>query len=194
MLREEFEKRTGFYPTYDLYDVIEEFYMDFDGDKDAFCKAYKTNKDYLAEKIQHEADVLSSRAAEESRKAVKALEEKVKSLEEALEHEQEWKPYVDENNVRQDDYLRLCNAGGTRELSDAEAIDLLSDWFGFDKSRIRILRMVPRYEINRHRRLRKIGEIDRKPLYNATDWNYIRFDCGMMSYELENGQLRFFVQ
>lgn len=29
--------------------------------------------------------------------------------------------------------------------------------------------------------------------YNATDWNYIRFDCGSMEYELDNGNLRFYI-
>lgn len=41
MMIEEFEKRTGFYPTLVQYEAIERAYMDFDGDKDAFCKAYK---------------------------------------------------------------------------------------------------------------------------------------------------------
>lgn len=27
-------------------------------------------------------------------------------------------------------------------------------------------------------------------LYNSTDWNYIRFTCGRMSYELYNDTLR----
>ena len=49
---------------------------------------------------------------------------------------------------------------------------------------------VPVYEVNRHGRLRKVGEMDRPPLYNATDWNYIRFNCGCMSYELNNDNLR----
>ena len=50
MMIEEFEKRTGFYPTLVQYEAIERAYMDFDGDKDAFCKAYKKNAD-LAESV-----------------------------------------------------------------------------------------------------------------------------------------------
>ena len=61
---------------------------------------------------------------------------------------------------------------------------------GFAKEKIKIHRTLPRYEVNRHRQLRKVGEIDRAPIYNATDWNYIRFDCGCMSYELYNDNLR----
>lgn len=193
MLREEFEQRTGFYPTSDLFTVIEEFYIDFNGDKDAFCKAYKSNTDGLAEKIQFKADMRKIKSVDESNRAVKALEEEMKRLKDALEREQEWKPYVDEHNVQQDRYENLRNSGSTQELSDAEAIDLLNKWFGFDKDRIKIVRTLPQYEVNRHRRLRKVGEIDRKPLYNATDWNYICFNCGMMGYELFNGELRFYI-
>ncbi len=61
-------------------------------------------------------------------------------------------------------------------------------------AKIKIIRTVPICQINRHRQGRRIGEEERLPLYNATDWNYIRFDCGMMQYELYDGDLRFFVQ
>lgn len=67
------------------------------------------------------------------------------------------------------------------------------DWFGFAKEKIRIIRSVSTYEINRHNRLRKTGEIERLPAYNATDWNYIRFNCGSVGYELYNDQIRLFV-
>lgn len=43
MLKEEFEQRTGFYPDQALYSIIEKHYMEFNGDKDAFCKAYITH-------------------------------------------------------------------------------------------------------------------------------------------------------
>ena len=33
MMIEEFEKRTGFYPTQVQYEAIERAYMDFDGDR-----------------------------------------------------------------------------------------------------------------------------------------------------------------
>ena len=67
------------------------------------------------------------------------------------------------------------------------------NWYGFTKEKIIIRRTIPTYEVNRHRQLRQVGEIDRAPLYNATDWNYIRFDCGCMAYELHNDTLRPFV-
>ena len=41
MMIEEFEKRTGFYPTLVQYEAIERAYMDFDGDKDALRRKYR---------------------------------------------------------------------------------------------------------------------------------------------------------
>ena len=57
MMLEEFEQRTGFYPTLVQYAAIERAYMEFDGDKDAFCKAYKKNVDGIAERIQREVNM-----------------------------------------------------------------------------------------------------------------------------------------
>lgn len=190
MMREEFEKLTGIYPTVELYAQIEAVYTDFTGDKVAFCKAYKENKDGLAEKIQRTVDMEQIKAQRKAAEEVETTEKRIKELESQLERELEWKPYEDTNNVQQADYTRLQTAGGTRTLTDDEAKDLLYDWYGFAKEKITIHRTIPKYEVNRHRQLRKVGEIDRAPLYNATDWNYIRFDCGCMSYELQNDNLR----
>lgn len=122
-----------------------------------------------------------------------SLTKKLERLENQLERELEWKPYADKDNVRQSDYEQLVGDPFTRFLSDEEAKDLLYDWFGFAKEKIRIIRSVSTYEINRHNRLRKTGEIERLPAYNATDWNYIRFNCGTVGYELYNDQIRLFV-
>lgn len=92
--------------------------------------------------------------------------------------------------MQQADYERLASQSDTEHLSDEKAKDLLYEWYGFAREKIKIHHSVPVYEVNRHRRLRKVGELDRSPLYNATDWNYIRFDCGCMSYELYNDNLR----
>ena len=190
MMREEFEQRTGFFPTLSLYSIIEKYYMNFNGDKDAFCKAYKKDADGLATKIQREADMAAIKAQQEAEKAQKDMEARIAELEKALEREQEWKPYEDTDNVPQADYERLASQSDTEHLSDEKAKDLLYEWYGFAREKIKIHHSVPVYEVNRHRRLRKVGELDRSPLYNATDWNYIRFDCGCMSYELYNDNLR----
>lgn len=190
MMLEEFEQRTGFFPALGLYEIIENHYMNFNGDKDAFCKAYKENTDGLAEKIQREANVLNINAQRTAEELNKSHSDKVAQLEAQLEKEQEWKPHEDTDNVQQPDYERLASASGTEILTDEKAKDLLYDWYGFAKEKITIFHNVPVYEVNRHRSLRKVGELDRSPLYNATDWNYIRFDCGCMCYELYNDNLR----
>ena len=193
MMIEEFEKLTGIFPSAALYSHIEAAYMEFNGDKVAFCKAYKKNEDGLAEKIQRAANMeafkLQTKAADEAA----AAQAQISKLEKQLEREQEWKPYDDTNNHPQAEYDKLKADRDTQVLSDEEAKALLYDWYGFAKEKIRIHRTIPQYEVNRHRQLRQIGEIDRAPLYNATDWNYIRFDCGCMSYELVNDDLRPFL-
>lgn len=117
----------------------------------------------------------------------------VERLTEQLEREQEWKPYEDKDNVSQEDYEHLAKQPDTKFLTEEEAKDLLYDWYGFAKEKVTIYHSIPKYEVNRHHTLRKVGEIDRRPVYNATDWNYIRFDCGAMSYELHDDNLRLYV-
>lgn len=192
MLLQEFEKKTGYFPTFDEYKMIEQAYMCFKGDKDAFCRAYKENKDGLAVKIQHEANMRRIKAQKESEKTIEEYKAQIAKLEKFLELEQEWKSYEDKDNVLQTEYKNLANCFGTKEMTDDAAKELIYNWFGFAKEQIKILRFVPVYEINRHRQLRKIGEIERPPLYHATDWNYIRFDCCCMCYELQDGMLRLY--
>lgn len=190
MMLEEFEKRTGYFPTMEEYAAIEKAYMEFNCDKDDFCKAYKKNEGGIAERIQREVNMQNINMQHEAEKAQEAMEARIAELEKALEREQEWKPYEDTDNVQQADYERLASQSDTERMSDEKAKDLLYEWYGFAKEKIKIHHSAPVYEVNRHRRLRKVGELDRSPLYNATDWNYIRFDCGCMSYELYNDNLR----
>lgn len=77
-----------------------------------------------------------------------------------------------------------CFQKSTKKLSDE------LDKPRFAKEKLVIQKAVSVYQINRHRRLRKTGEAERRPVYNATDWNYIRFDCGPVSYELYNDSLK----
>lgn len=118
---------------------------------------------------------------------------RVEELEAQLEREQAWRPYEDTKNVSQRDYELLVSQGDTKLLSDDEAKELLYKWYGFAKEKTKIYHSIPRYEVNCHRQLRVVGEIDRRPAYNSTDWNYIRFDCGAMTYELHDDNLRFYV-
>lgn len=193
MMREEFEELTGIFPSNELYAQIETAYMDYKDDKTAFCDAYVQNLNGLAEKIQMAADQASVKKHDEQEAIIKVSAMRIATLEKALENELEWKSTEIEGNVSQNDYNALAQAAGTRKLSDEEAKEMLYSQYGFAKEKITILHTVPKYEVNRHRKLRKVGEFERVPLYNSTDWNYIRFDCGCMTYELFNDSLFLFV-
>ena len=199
MMMSEFETLTGFHPTDDLYAEIEEAYYEFDGQKREFCAAYKANIDGLADTIRdraHEAAAAKAREKEaEIARLNQQIEEqrkKIEMLKEELDREQEWKPWVDRDGIKQEAYDRLRKCG--RMLSDEEAIDWIEQETGFQRARIAIIRAIPEYEVNRHHQLRKTGAmIDRSPVYDATDWHYMLFrvrancDC---YYELYNDELR----
>ena len=193
MMIEEFEKLTGIYPSAEDYAVIENYYMDYPGSKQDFCKAFRNNTDGLAQQIQRELNSIHWKKERDSKATHAKIANEIETLKKQLEREQEWRPYEDKDNVQQGDYEQLLTAGDTKVLTDDEAKALLYNWYGFAKEKIIIRRTIPTYEVNRHRQLRQVGEIDRAPLYNATDWNYIRFDCGCMAYELHNDTLRPFV-
>ena len=126
MMIEEFEQRTGFYPTLALYAAIEAAYYEFDGDKDAFCRAYKKNADGIAERIQREANMEAirqegSQAAEASRRTAE-----IARLKRELEREQEWNPYEDAHNIQQTRYGELAGSvpsGAAHYMTDDEALD-----------------------------------------------------------------------
>lgn len=200
MQRSEFEQRTGIYPTESLYKVIEKYYMNFEGDKDAFCAAYKENRDGLAERIRDEANKKEFEKETKSETELKKLQDEngklqdnISYLNHRLDVEEEWKSYTDTRNVAQKDYEKLRDNSFTEKLTDEKAAEYINHYFGFEKNRIRILHEVPVYEINRHRALREIGKVERIPLYASSDWNYIRFDCADMMYELDDGELRLYV-
>ncbi len=193
MMMQEFIERTGFEPLFDEYKEIEEAYYSFNGNKDEFCADWMKNggPEKIAEARAKKIEQLNSRILEldrQLRQTTEQYEKRIDRLNIDLEREQEWKLYEDKDNYQQDRYDELRSAG--RVMTDEEAKDLLYDWYGFAKEKITIHHSIPKYEVNRHRQLRKIGETERLPLYEATDWNYIRFDCGCLCYELVNDQLR----
>ncbi len=123
---------------------------------------------------------------------VNALKSKNTQLEKELDKELEWEPYINKNIASQEDYERLANNSGSKFLSDDEAKDLIYEWFGFAREKIKILRTLDQYLINRHSYLRKIGEIERRPVYNSTDWYYIIFECGGVTYEICDDDINVF--
>ena len=75
-------------------------------------------------------------------------------------------------------------------MTDAEALDWICSEFGFDRSKVTILHEIDEYEVNRHHQLRRTGKkIDRRPVYCATDYHYIRFNVGRNWWECWSGQL-----
>lgn len=196
MMIQEFEKLTGIEVTTEEYAEIEQMYYEFDGDKQAFCKKFvKDNgmvtvlrKMLKVEKEDHRGAELELAQVRKdydnySHDMVKAMEK----LKAQLEQEQEWKPWVPADAVPQNDYDHLKSSG--REMSDAEAIEWIAGEWGFSTDKIRINRKMKQYEVNRHHQLRTIGELERDPYYDATDWYYVFFTVCGMEYEAFNGQL-----
>lgn len=191
MMIQEFEKLTGIEVTPEEYSEIETMYYDHNGDKKEFCKWFK-KENKLVEVLRQLNDE-KEKKLKQTALDLSCAQASVRSLKEALEKEQEWKPFEDEHNVKQADYEQLKNDLSTKVLTEGEAIDMIAEEFGFDKSKVRILREVAKEEINRHRQCRKSGtSYQREPLFNAWDWNYIRFDVCGIAYEMHNGQLCLF--
>ena len=196
MMMSEFIDRTGFEPTAKEYAKIEDAYYNFDGDKDAFCKAFV--KDGGARKVckarAAEIDRLNSLLMESERQYKKDMADREKRIDELtaeLDKELEWKPSTGTGtNMSQSDYDHLARSG--RQMTDEEAKAFIAGECGFNPEKIRILHEASTYDVNKHLRLRKSGTFDRAPVYESTDWNYIRFDCAHYMYELINGELRFY--
>ena len=196
MMMSEFITRTGFEPTAKEYAKIEEAYYNFDGDKDAFCKAFV--KDGGARKLCQnraaEIERLNSLLMESDRQYMKDIADREKRIDELtaeLDRELEWKPSENTGtNMAQERYEALAKGG--KALTDEEAAAFIADECGFALEKIRILHEVNTYEVNKHSRLRVAGTFDRAPVYESTDWNYVRFDCACFMYELVNGELRFY--
>ena len=196
MMMSEFVERTGFQPTADEYDQIDSSYYAFDGDKDAFCKAFVEQggemKIYKAR--ANEIARLRSQMLEiekEHKKEVADRDRRINELTAELDRELEWKPSTGTGtNMEQSRYEDLASSG--RVMTDEEAKAFIADECGFAIEKIRILHEASTYEVNKHRRLRKSGTFDRAPVYESTDWNYVRFDCACFMYELVNGELRFY--
>lgn len=196
MMISEFIDRTGFEPTAKEYAKIEDAYYDFNGDKDTFCKAFVKNGG--AKKIckarAAEIERLNSLLMEtekQYKQDISDRDRRIDQLTAELDRELEWKPAANTGtNMEQDRYEHLARSG--RKMTDEEAKAFIADECGFAPEKIRILHEASTYEVNKHLRLRVAGTFDRTPVYDATDWNYVRFDCAGFMYELVNGELQFY--
>jgi len=193
MMMNEFTERTGIEPNAEEYAVIEAMYYEFDGDMNAFCKEFIA-KGWMIEAQRKVAKDLQA-SLDEMHKSmdvayaeIKSANKLIASLKEKLEREQEWRPWTNENAVKQEDYDHLRKAG--RAMTDDEAKDWIASEWGFDREKIRIYREMKTFEKNRHSMLRQVGQIDRDPYYEATDWYYVFFRVCGMEYEAYNGSLK----
>lgn len=197
MTIKEFTERTGFYPTYEHYKFIEKSYMDFDGDKDAFCKAFRENADGIAEKITREVERFVEDQTELGMHEHDAMEERlnaqqkeIEKLKAQLDAELEWTLCKDAGTqMTQRDYVKLREDSFTKTMTDEEAANFIAEELGFNAERVKIIHTVETLEVNKHRRMRVAETYEREPLYESTDWNYVRFDVYGMTYEYVNGQL-----
>lgn len=196
MMMSEFIERTGFEPSAEEYEKIEEQYYNFDGDKDAFCSNWLKQGGILrcCKERALKIEQLNSKILElehMSRMEDKKLQQRIADLEAQLDRELDWKPCAGSGtNMDQERYEQLASTG--KILSDQEAKELIADECGFSPEKITILHTASAYEVNKYRQLRQAAEYDRKPVYESTDWNYIRFDCANFMYELVNGELEFY--
>lgn len=138
----------------------------------------------IAEKERDKAISESKFYMEEHNKIATELE-KVKA---ELNKELEWKDCENMGtNMSEKDYLHLKKSG--KVMTKQEAIDLIASEFGFDPEKITILSTVQTFEVNKYHCTRVKESLVRDPIYDATDWNYIRFNCSNWCYEMINGQL-----
>lgn len=190
----EFTERTGVEPTPWEYEKIEEQYYAFEGTKDSFCadwvaqggpaKLYTDRARYIAELESNETEMAKAHRAE-----VKRLEQQIADLEAALDKELEWKDAENAGtNMEQSRYEELSSAG--RVLFDAKAKSKVAECFGFAPELVEIVYSVKTYQMDKYHRLREKETFKRDPVYNATDWNYIRFNVRGWQYEMVNGELR----
>ena len=92
--------------------------------------------------------------------------------------------------MTQADYGALRDAAGTRKMTPQEATAWVCEQFGFDASKVAI---EDKAELNVYvsaGSTKPAGAcIPRPPLYNATDWHYIRFRVRGILWECVNDSL-----
>lgn len=198
MMLKEFAELTGFTPTYEEYEEIESQYMECDDTKQDFCAGFVADGKVkaLIEARARRIEELESILSEDFRKHVREicdLQDRIEALQEQLDKELEWKPLLSAGTqMSQKNYEDLRHSSLSVELPDSEAATYICDKFGFDLDRIKIIRTVHTYEVNRHDRMREASKHNRAPVNGGTDWNYFRFDCAGISYEVINGELNLY--
>lgn len=184
MLYSEFKNLTGVKVSIEEYDCIEQSYYDSELDKAEFCKVWK--QDYDSGKWA--VELALRRRLRHMTEELKEREKKIAKLEEQLDREQDWK-LSDRSgtHMSQDKYISLREDGDL--ISYDTAKNIIVKEFGFQLDKIEIITEVETFEVSRHYRLRRKDTYTREPVYESTDWNYIRFNVGNLQYEMINGDL-----
>lgn len=154
----------------------------------------KLKNDVTAAK--EECERLKNEAAKQAAKNIELENEIVElgKVIEKLKYENDvlncWKLEGAYSGMTTEEYARLNEDGCVVQLEEWEAVDMVSNEFGFEKSKIKIENMVEVLEKNRIGQRRVAGKEKRVPLFEAWDWNYILFSVSGMVYEMVNGDLR----
>ena len=193
MLIQEFTDMTGFEPTPEEFQEIESEYYRFDGDKQAFCKAFverggeKQVYARRAEYIKELESQLMDQEKEHKERMAKLLSENAR-LQEALDRELDWQMTNSAGTqMYQEEYDDLLRHGEV--LNCVQAVNIVCKEYGFAWDRVEIKKEVSTYQENKRGELREKERMERDPVYSSADWNYIRFDCAGLQYEMINGEL-----
>lgn len=95
MLLEEFVKLTGYRPNPDEYDQIESNYMVFDGDKQAFCKAWVLVNSNTVARYKMYSQVLE-RSQDEKTALMISINEMQKRINESVDRVKELDSIIDD--------------------------------------------------------------------------------------------------
>lgn len=189
MLLKEFEELTGFYPSAKMFDEIHKEYLTMGCDKKKFCELYKSNKYGLASKIQHRTDSVYAEKVQLVNTKIELLNAGVEVLKARLDMELAWVPYFTKNMLSKEEYADLSSKIAL--ITTDYAKSFIEKTFGFNKKAINVITYFPVQEINKYKKIRNVENkfIDRRPLYESTDYNYILFDCCGILYECRDGEL-----
>ena len=95
-----------------------------------------------------------------------------------------------DSNMPYQDYVRLRKEHDTKEMSPADVIKYAADHFGFDAKKVKPLDSLPLHVfVDGACTMQTDGTTNRKPLYNATDWNYMLFEVCGRKWEVIDGDL-----
>lgn len=195
MTMSEFAEKTGFTPTYEEFQKIEEEYCRFDGTKEAFCHAFVSGQGEkrICQERARRIDQLKSLLVENDRsfrQMTVQYEKKLELLKTLLQRQPKCRPCGTAMEQRR--YERLLRSASARVMTKAEARQFIAEQCGFSPEKIRIVTEVASLEDTSRHPLKRVFTYTRRPVFSSADWNYVRFDCANVMYEYVNGAVLFY--